>query len=411
MIKLKRLFHRDQHCTGIFFDRNAKIAAVIRKIPVAKWSQTHRCWYVPMDERIIQDLVRSLERLATIDSTELRTGDEPEKSQKIPSVEKKRSSSNWEDLLPAVSKQSHKTKSTAGTIHPVNAYVLDTMREQLQLKSYSSSTIRTYLGEMSCLLHELKDVPADRLEPEHIRRYLVMCAEQYMLTENTLHSRLNALKFYYEQVLGREKFFWDIPRPKKRMILPNVLSEEEISRLFRSMENSKHKAIVFTAYSAGLRVSEVVNLRLRDIDSSRMTIFIENAKGKKDRVVNLSPVLLDILRQYIKESSPRPLEYLFEGVVPGRPYTVRSAQKLFQMAKEKAGISKHISFHGLRHSFATHTLEKGVDIKYIKEILGHFNIKTTERYTHVARNKLVNITSPLDDLMAKGRLSIDEPPQ
>ena len=211
---------------------------------------------------------------------------------------------------------------------------------------------------------------------------------------------MNALKFYYEQVLYREKFFWEIPRPKKPFILPKVLGESELKRLFNALQNKKHKAILFTAYSAGLRVSEVVNLELKHLDRSRMQIFIERAKGKKDRYVMLSPVLLDILSNYYKTSKPRPVNYIFEGPKPGTPYSARSMQKIFQMARKKAGIHKTLTFHTLRHSFATHLLEKGVDIKYIKDLLGHFDIKTTARYLHVKKEQLVNIVSPLDNLFS-----------
>ena len=180
------------------------------------------------------------------------------------------------------------------------------------------------------------------------------------------------------------------------------MGEKEIGKLFNALDNKKHKAILFTAYSAGLRVSEVVNLQLKDIDSDRMQIFIERAKGKKDRYVMLSPVLLDILREYIKTCTPPPVRYIFESPTPGEPYSDRSAQRIFQMAREKAGIAKAVSFHSLRHSFATHLLEKGIDIRFIKDLLGHFSIKTTTRYLHVKRESLVNIMSPLDDIFGKG---------
>lgn len=244
---------------------------------------------------------------------------------------------------------------------------------------------------------------ATGLTTEDVKRWLLKCINDG-LTKNTMHSRINALKFFYEQVLGRDKFFLDIPRPKKAQQLPNVLGERDITRLFNALSNKKHKAILFTAYSAGLRVSEVVNLKLKDIDSDRMQLFIERAKGKKDRYVNLSPILLDVLRNYIQVCSSRPLVYLFEGPVPGSVFSARSAQKIFQMARQKAGIRKEVSFHSLRHSFATHILEKGIDIRYIKDILGHFNIKTTERYLHVKRDQLINIVSPLDDIWKKGGL-------
>jgi integrase/recombinase XerD len=189
------------------------------------------------------------------------------------------------------------------------------------------------------------------------------------------------------------------------MQLPKILGEQELTRLFNAITNKKHKAILFMAYSAGLRVSEVVNMKLQDIDSDRMQLFIEKSKGKKDRYVTLSPILLDVLRNYIKLCKPRPKVYLFEGQGdPGTQYSARSAQKIFQLARLKAGIKKEVSFHCMRHSFATHILEKGVDIRYIKDILGHFSIKTTERYLHVKKEQLINIPSPLDDIWKKGAI-------
>ncbi|MES1220483.1 MAG: tyrosine-type recombinase/integrase, partial [Bacteroidota bacterium] len=166
------------------------------------------------------------------------------------------------------------------------------------------------------------------------------------------------------------------------MILPRILNEDELGRLFKALPNLKHKAMLFTVYSGGLRVSELAALKLKDIDSGRMQIFIQNAKGKKDRYVNLSPVLLDILRSYLKKYKPRPDLFLFESEQTGKAYPLRTIQKIFEDAKLKAGISKKMGIHSLRHSFATHLLEKGTDIKYIKDILGHFDIRTTERYLH-----------------------------
>jgi integrase/recombinase XerD len=284
------------------------------------------------------------------------------------------------------------------SVHPVNRCALSAMEQMLKLKGYSAATVRTYINEMVQFLNLLGAIKADNLNSQQLCRYMVHCSEKLRLTENTLHSRINALKFYYEQVLGREKFFWEIPRPKKPDQLPKVLSERELERMFRAVTNLKHKALLFTAYSAGLRVSEVVRLRLSDIDSSRMQIFIERAKGKKDRYAGLSVLLLDVLRAYLRQCNPRPATYLFEGEVPGSSYAIRSAQLVFQHAKMKAGIHKSVSFHSLRHSFATHLLEKGVDIRYIKELLGHFSIKTTEKYLHVKREELINLINPLDEL-------------
>lgn len=199
-------------------------------------------------------------------------------------------------------------------------------------------------------------------------------------------------------MLHIEKFFWEIPRPKKPQQLPKLLNEEEIRKLFNALKNKKHKAMLFTAYSAGLRVSEIVNLKIADIDSKRMQIFIDRGKGKKDRYVNLSLVLLDILRNYVKSYKPAPRVHLFESEQTLQAYPVRTVQQIFSNAKQKAGIKKDVGIHSLRHSFATHLLDKGTDIKYIKDLLGHFDIRTTERYLHVSKKQLVNIISPFDDL-------------
>lgn len=285
---------------------------------------------------------------------------------------------------------------------PVNIQVIPAMKQMLVLKGYSASTAKTYLNEVSRFLQAIKNHAADQFTVERIKDYLQYCLEELKLSENTLHSRINALKFYYEQVLGKPKFFWEIPRPKKPLQLPKLLNEEELRKLFNAMTNKKHKAMLFTAYSAGLRVSEINNLKIADIDSKRMQIFIERAKGKKDRYVNLSPVLLDILRKYMQEYKPAPRVYLFESEQTQTAYPTRTIQQIFSNAKHKAGISKEVGIHSLRHSFATHLLDKGTDIRYIKDLLGHFDIKTTERYLHVSKQKLVNIISPFDDLMRGG---------
>ena len=210
---------------------------------------------------------------------------------------------------------------------------------------------------------------------------------------------MNAMKFYYEQVLKRDKFFWEIPRPKKRTILPKVISEEKIIKALFGVENIKHKTILVTAYSAGLRVSEVVSLRVTDIDSDRMQIAIRGAKGKKDRMATLSLFALQLLREYVTLYKPK--IYLFEGLDKDKHYSSRSAQTIFNNAIIGLNLPESISFHSLRHSYATHLLENGTDIKYIQDLLGHSDIKTTLRYTHVSIKALAKIESPLDKIMRK----------
>lgn len=396
---LKPLQHRGIECIGICFEINFKIQGALRKTSVVKFSNTNKCWYTPLNKENYNKVFLALKGLATIEQSALhqylsnKKNKQPVNAVKTVTAIKKQEKPTWINNRVAVYKKEK--------ISEVNAHVIPAMHQHLKLKAYSQSTAKTYLNEMSQLLNLLNDIPADQLTPEHLKRYLVHCYEKLRLKENTLHSRINAMKFYYEQVLGREKFFWSIPRPKKPLLLPKLLSENELTRLFNALTNKKHKAILFTAYSAGLRVSEIVHLKIADIDSSRMQIFVRQAKGKKDRYVGLSPIVLDILRKYIKNCNPRPAEYLFESEQTQTAYPSRTVQQIFSTAKQKAGIRKEVGIHSLRHSFATHLLEKGTDIKYIKDILGHFDIKTTERYLHVSKKELVNVVSPFDDLWQK----------
>jgi site-specific recombinase XerD len=395
-LQLRAIIHRDTLCIAIYFDRLPALQTAIRKITGVKWSQTYRCWWLPLTKDNYTRIIRAVQGIAWVDETGLR-----DFLWQRAAVIANSSYSVAHTVSNNDRWEKHPGGKQSNTIHPANKQELQKMRQHLVLKAYSATTIKTYTNELSAFFQAIKQHPAAGFTTERIRDYLQYCAEKLKLSENTLHSRINALKFYYEQVLDREKFFWEIPRPKRPQQLPRLLNEKEIAGLFNALSNKKHKAILFTAYSAGLRVSEVVNLKLADIDSGRMQILVKNAKGKKDRYVNLSPVLLDILRQYLKSCKNRPKVYLFESDQTHSAYPTRTIQEIFSKAKHKAGIKKGVGIHSLRHSFATHLLDKGTDIRYIKDLLGHFNIKTTERYLHVSRKQLVNIISPFDDLWKK----------
>lgn len=395
LISLKPFYHRNQECIGIYYQNHSSLNTIIKKLPGVRWSQTNKCWYIPLNSDSYNNVYKALDGKAELDITLLKQYLEKRKKVIATTV----SSASKQNIASPVP-----VTSPAWKLNTENLEALEKFVQLLKLKAYSESTIRTYRNEFVQLLQVLKKKPVNELTTDDLKRYLVYCYEKLHLTENTLHSRINAIKFYYEQVLGREKFFWEIPRPKKPLLLPKVLGEEELGKLFKALVNIKHKAMLFTAYSAGLRVSEVAALKIKDIDSGRMQILIEQAKGKKDRYVTLSPVLLDILRSYITNYKPKPLIYLFESEQTGTAYPTRTIQRIFQLAKGKAGIRKEVGIHSLRHSFATHLLEKGTDIRYIKDLLGHFDIRTTERYLHVSKKDLVNIISPLDDLWRKGKI-------
>ncbi|MEI9912855.1 MAG: tyrosine-type recombinase/integrase [Bacteroidota bacterium] len=386
-ITLRPLLHRRQESIGIYFENWPSLNTTVKKIPQVKWSQANKCWYVPLDEQSYKGIYKALHGKAELDIIPLKSYLEKRKQVKA--------------TLPAATE---KTGSTPAAFSPVwklskeNLLALEKFVEQLQLKAYSPSTIRTYRNEFLQLLQILKKKPVHELKPDDLKRYMVYAMKKQGINENTAHSRLNALKFYFEQVLHRDKFFWEIPRPKKTTELPRIFNQDEIASIINSLANRKHKVMLMLAYSAGLRASEVVYLKTYEIDSKRMTILIRQAKGKKDRMVSLSPLLLVMLREYALEYKPDKSGYLFEGSTKGIPYSTSSLHEVIQAAKTKAGIIKPGSIHALRHSFATHLIDKGTDVTMIQKLLGHNDIKTTLRYLHTSNKDLLKIISPLDDL-------------
>lgn len=386
-VKLEPLHHRGRENIGIYGHYDAVVNKLISQLPLAKWSVTKKCWYVPLSRKSYEAICIALKTKAGLDTGELRKY-----------LEGRNLAATIVRAMPSAANARRLPTAPVWQLSVENLAALKRFIEQLKLKSYSASTIRTYRNEFLQLLKLLKHTAVDSLQTTDIRRYMVYAMEKEGIKENTAHSRLNALKFYFEQVLGREKFFFDIPRPKKPGLLPGVFSQSDVAAIINCLSNKKHKAMVMLAYGAGLRVSEVVSLKTYQVDSKRMTIFIHSAKGKKDRIVGLSPVLLVVLREYAKEYQPDVRGYLFEGSIKGRPYSVRSLQEVLQSAKRKAGIIKPGSMHSLRHSFATHLVERGTDISMIQKLLGHNNIKTTLIYLHTSNKDLVKIISPLDDL-------------
>jgi integrase/recombinase XerD len=408
---LKPLYHRGQLCIGIYFEKNAAIQSAIQKQAGCKWSKTNSCWYVPCTGENYVHLKTALENKAELEISELKKF--------LLEKRKVNAESNTSEIKVAnfskvgnLQKVGHpykaantyfqkvdrveKPRSVSVRISKENREALEKYRQMLALKSYSASTIRTYTNEFAQFLNTIKGKPATGFTTARIKDYMQYCSEKLKLSENTLHSRMNALKFYFEQVLGREKFFWEIPRPKKREILPKVISKERIADLINSIENLKHRTIIMLTYACGLRVSEVVSLKVKHIDGQRKTVFIEKAKGKKDRVASLSPNMLIMLREYYKQYQPK--DYLFEGQFENEHLSERSMQQVIQKAKMKAGIKQDGSMHMLRHSFATHLLDKGIDVVFIQKLLGHNNIKTTLRYLHVTNKDLIHILSPLADI-------------
>ncbi len=345
----KCITHKKEKRIAVYFEKDIDLIARIKRLDGSRWSQSLMAWHLPDTE---ENRVRFKITLS-------------------------------------------EGKSALSQIQDSNQLVLKRFIEEIQLKGYSGSTLKTYRNEFGIFLNYLKQISAENCTTEDIRNYILYCINELQLSEATIHSRLNAIKFYYEQVLGRERFLLEIPRPKKPLKLPKVIAPADIKKMFEATSNLKHNTMLKLCYGLGLRVSEIVNLKITDIDSKSMQVFIERAKGKKDRYVNLPESILPQLRTYFIEYKPK--LYLFEGQFGGQ-YSSRSAQQVFKNAMLKAKINKTLSIHSLRHSFATHLLEQGTDIRFIQELLGHNDIKTTLIYTQVNDKSLRKIISPLDNL-------------
>ncbi|MDQ2180825.1 site-specific tyrosine recombinase/integron integrase [Marinifilum sp. D714] len=270
--------------------------------------------------------------------------------------------------------------------------------EKLEQKRYSSQTIKIYTSYFKDFQNHFDSKDLKQINPEMINEYLLKLIKEKNISGSQQNQRINAIKFYYEKVLGNDREYYKIDRANKPKKLPTVLSKLEVKTIINCCTNKKHKCILSLIYSAGLRRSELINLKLTDIDSTRGLIIIKSAKGNKDRVSLLSPRLINELREYYKQYKPK--VYLFEGQDIGTKYSTTSVANVLKQACSKAKIKKRVSPHTLRHSFATHLLEQGTDLRYIQNLLGHSSSKTTEIYTHVSTQNIGKIKNPLDDMFS-----------
>lgn len=268
------------------------------------------------------------------------------------------------------------------------------MKQQMLLKGYSERTISTYLESITCLA-KYYSTPPDLLTIEQIRDYLQHCLVDKKLSKSWLNQIISALKILFCEVLDREWNKLDLPRARRDKKLPVVFARDEVERILNSPKNIKHRAFLMLTYSAGLRISEVCNIRVADIDSKRMLVRVVQAKGNKDRYSILSPLALNELRSYWKIYKPK--DWLFEGYDHSK-ISVGAARSIFKKALGKSGVTKNVGIHTLRHSFATHLLEQGVSLPIIQQLLGHKSLKTTSGYLHVQQYSINAVRSPLDTL-------------
>lgn len=277
----------------------------------------------------------------------------------------------------------------------------DTVRQEMRLRNYSPRTIKSYLSCLKSYVSYFRPRHPRDLNDTDIRSYLIHAIEEKQFTPGTINQVINALRLLYIDLYRRPFVIESLPRPRKEQKLPDVLNDNELMRLFSSVKNLKHRTILMLAYASGLRVGEVVRLRVEDLDGERRLIHVRGAKGRKDRYTVFPESLRGQLIEYWKRFGLGRAGWLFQGQSPDRHLAERSIQAVIQRAVEKASIKKRAAMHTLRHSFATHSLEQGTDLRYIQELLGHRSIKTTEIYTHVSNRDIGRIISPLDILARK----------
>ena len=369
VIILKRLHHRGKDCIGLYFDYNKELIAHTKKLEGAAWSATNKCWYVNNNPGNLRHIFSLFKGVARIDKAGFFQRSYDVKTSDINPI-----------------------KEAAKVIKKIPDEYIDL----LVRRRYSENTIKVYTHFFSEFINYFPDTKIDDLTENDIRKYQDYLISKKKVAVNTQNQAINAIKFYYEKVLGNETKNYYIDRPRKSKILPTVLSENQVLKLIEATSNLKHRSMIVVLYSAGLRVGELINLRKHDILFEKNLIFVRGGKGKKDRTTILAESTAILLKEYMKEYKPN--YWMFEGV-NRKQYSRSSVNNVIKASAEKAGIGQRISSHVLRHSFATHLLEQGVDIRYIQMLLGHQNIKTTEIYTHVSKKSLANVKSPLDHIL------------
>jgi integrase/recombinase XerD len=376
-VKIENLQHRGKNCLAVHFPFNQQLNTLIKSIPGATFSKTHTCWYIENRKELLSEILKAFEGKARVDITAV---------QKKPVKEK--------PVQTALSKPVPDLTDEQVQIHRM-------VEQKLKLRGYSENTRRTYLQGFKDFLRFYSEYDLVELTETEIRNYLIYLIEKKKISRSAQNQSINAIKFFYEKVLGQDRKVYHLERPMKEKRLPEVLSQEEILKIFEALENIKHRAMLMLIYSAGLRRSELLHLRIGDIDMNRNVVFIRGGKGRKDRQSVLGQSLNPLLTEYLGKYHPN--FWLFEGP-GGSRYSESSLRQILHRAVKKAGVRKHVRLHMLRHSFATHLLESGTSTRYIQVLLGHESPKTTELYAHVSRFALDKIQSPLDQLVTKREL-------
>jgi site-specific recombinase XerD len=373
VVRLTPLQHADKAVIRISHQYNKGIYESLKHSQIAKWLPAQKCFALPTDSAGLHTLLTELQEVAQVWLCQTLSIRDMALQARL-----------WEQTY----------VKSLGYIHCPLPYL-----QKLFLLNYSMNTIRTYHSLLLRFLNAHREQGLEKIHgftEEEINRYHRSMVQGQKYSCSLINQSINAVKFYYQRVLGRHEVqLNNVERPEKPQRLPMVLSKQEVTSILAATDNLKHRCMLQLLYAGGLRIGEVINLKLTDVQSSRNLLLIRGGKGKKDRTTLLSQKLLEGLRAYYRVYKPK--VWLFEGQTGGQ-YTVESIRSVFRACKEKAGVKVYATPHTLRHSFATHLLEQGTDLRYIQALLGHRSSRTTEIYTHITSYALDKITSPLDNL-------------
>ena len=342
----KIISHNGEKRIAVYFEKNKDLIERIKKLEGSRWSQSLKVWHLPDTEKY---------------------------------------RNQFQIIFPET-----KLINEEG-IEAITKFTL-----WLRSKRYSEKTIITYCDGLKSFLVFYNKKPIQSITNEDVIIFNNEYIIKNKLSESYQNQIVNAIKLYFKIIRDTKIDIEKIHGPKRAKTLPNVLSKEEVKAILEAPTNLKHKMMLSLIYSCGLRSGELLALEPKHIDSKRNIVLLKNSKGKKDRIAPLSPKILELLRSYYLMY--KPVKYLFEGNIVGEPYSEKSLQQVMKQSIQKANIFKPVTLHWLRHSFATHLLESGTDLRYIQELLGHSSSKTTEIYTHVSTKNIQQIRSPFDDL-------------
>jgi integrase/recombinase XerD len=366
-VQLDLAMHKGELMILLKFPFDEELQSITRQIAGCSWSRTLRAWTFRFSDEALQEVSIRLGSVCQLERKEF--------SEKL---------------------EKHRSDPKNRKLNAEASHKFDSFRKWMLSRRYSESTIGTYCDALGIFLKYFDGKEISQINNDDLIDFNNNYILAKKLSASYQNQVVNAVKLFFRTVENKSIEVESIHRPKRAHVLPNVLSKEEVKKILEAPINLKHRAMLSLIYACGLRRGELLNLKLNDVDSKRKLLIIRMAKGKKDRVAPLSEKVIALLREYFK--AYRPKNWLFEGQDKMSRYDERSLVSVLKQSLAKAGINKPVTLHWLRHSYATHLLENGTDLRYIQEILGHSSSRTTEIYTHVSNHSIQKITSPFDTL-------------